>query len=298
MRTTKGWYTYKAIKLHWQQMENEYLYLSLPNKDLEDLKTTSWTQITHYPGAVGWTLECTKEYEPIFFFFPHNEPGHDLFRALSLVLDFLITSVYLKLEDKHKCKKIFERCNWIRGLETGEKKWRIPPVNIFLLLKGKYEISQGVTRSFSLSISSKKRIILAPSISPEIPRALRGHSCIQILGGTWKTEADVVCPPGSCDLPAPGSMCYCRWWSHVATVTSLPKSTSLCNATEAPDIYRWSLFSHPLSLEPVITWSPWEHSWANMNDRRCGSMKSQPFLLWPLDQLADSPAETGENCLS
>ena len=56
------------------------------------------------------------------FFFPHNEPGHDLFRALSLVLDFLITSIYLKLEDKHKCKKIFERCNWIRGLKAGEKK--------------------------------------------------------------------------------------------------------------------------------------------------------------------------------
>lgn len=32
----------KKLKLHWQPMENEYLYLSLPNKDLEDLKT-SWT---------------------------------------------------------------------------------------------------------------------------------------------------------------------------------------------------------------------------------------------------------------
>lgn len=46
----------------------------------------------------------------------------DLFGALSLVLDCLITSIYLELEDKHKCRKIFERCNWIRGLKAGEKK--------------------------------------------------------------------------------------------------------------------------------------------------------------------------------
>ena len=198
----------------------------------------------------------------------HNEPGHDLFRALSLVLDFLITSIYLKSEDKHKCKKIFERCNWIRGLKAGEKKWRIPPVNIFLLLKGKYEISQDVTRSFSLSISSKKRMILAPSISPKIPRAFQDLSCIQILEVQGVRQMWFVLS-GSCDLPVPGSMCYCGWWSNVATMTSVPTSASLCNVTAALNINRWSLFSHPLNLEPVITMGTclgW-HEWQKMRIR-------------------------------
>lgn len=168
-------------------------------------------------------------------------------------------------------------------------------MNIFLLLKGKYEISQGATRSFSLSISSRKRIILAPSVSPEIPRALRGHSRIQI----WRYKEDW----GRCGL------------SSQEAVTCLTQAA--CVTVDGDQMWpQWlpSLHPHPFAMWlqlrtsiggvcfPILRiwslWSPWKHASATMNERRCGSMKSQPFSLWPLDQLADSPTKAGENCLS